>query len=261
MRFRLIVLLALASALPVRVAAAQESPAIKSQKNATAPKQQVTSALNDEKSKRNYAVGVRIGESLKKQQTMELDRDVLIRGLKDSLSGSKLLLTEEEVRTTLTNIENELRARQFLAAKELAEKNKKDGEEFLAANKGKEGVVTLTSGLQYKILKAGDGKKPGMDEQVVFHYRGTFIDGTEFDSSYSRNQPATVPLRKTIKGWSEALQLMPAGSKWQLFIPPQLAYGQKGSGGTIGPNSTVIFEVELISVQPAPDAAGSKGSS
>src|SRR5260370_2388884 len=153
------------------------------------------------------------------------------------------------------------RARKFLAAKELDEKNKKDGEEFLAANKGKEGVVTLTSGLQYKILKAGDGKKPGMDEQVVFHYRGTFIDGTECERSYSRNQPATVPLRKTIKGWSEALELMPAGSKWQLFIPPQLAYGQKGSGGTIGPNSTVIFEVELISVQPAPDAEGSKGSS
>jgi FKBP-type peptidyl-prolyl cis-trans isomerase len=261
MRFRLIVLLALASALPVRVAAAQESPAIKSQKKATAPKQQVTSTLNDENSKRNYAVGVSIGDSLKKQRSIDLDQDLLLRGLKDSLSGSKLLLTEDEVRATLTNIENELRARQFLAAKELAEKNKKDGEEFLAANKGKEGVVTLTSGLQYKILKAGDGKKPGMDEQVVCHYRATFIDGTEFDNSHNRNQPATVPLRKAIKGWSEALQLMPAGSKWQLFIPPQLAYGQKGSGGTIGPNSTVIFEVELISVQPAPDAAGSKGGS
>jgi hypothetical protein len=137
----------------------------------------------------------------------------------------------------------------------LSEKNRRTGEAFFAANLKKAGVVTLPSGLQYKILKAGGGKKPKSDDTLECHYRGTLVDGTEFDNSYKRNQPATFALNKTIKGWSEALQLMPIGSKWQLFIPPQLAYGDRGAAGVIGPNATLIFEVELISIKDSSSAA------
>jgi FKBP-type peptidyl-prolyl cis-trans isomerase FklB len=129
------------------------------------------------------------------------------------------------------------------------ETNKKEGEAFLAANKTKEGVVTLPSGLQYKVLKAGTGPKPSANDSVVCNYRGTLLDNTEFDSSYKRGQPATFPVGKVIKGWTEALQLMPVGSKWQLFIPSELAYGPRGAGPDIGPNATLIFEVELLSIQ------------
>ena len=208
-------------------------------------------ALKNEKEKRSYALGMSLGNNLRKQ-SMELDSALLIQGLKDALSGGKTLLTEEELRAIIAELRNEQKAKQMLAAKQLAEKIQKDGEAFLAANKAKEGVVTLASGLQYKILKAGDGKKPAADDKVVCHYRGAFIDGTEFDSSYSRSQPATFAVNRVIKGWTEALQLMPVGSKWQLFIPPQLAYGERGSGRTIGPNATLIFEVELISIQGKP---------
>ncbi len=245
-------MMALAMALLAGSAAAQDAPATNKQKHATAPKQQVTSTLKDEKSKRNYALGVSLGDSLKRQHLIELDLDLLIRGLRDALSGSKMLLTEEEVRTTLAAMQNEHMERNMLLAKQLAEKNEKDGEAFLAANKVKEGVITLASGLQYKILKAGEGRKPTAGDQVICQYRGTFIDGTEFDNSYARNQPAAFAVNKTIKGWTEALQLMPVGSKWQLFIPPNLAYGATGSGRTIGPNATLIFEVELISIQDKP---------
>ena len=250
MRFRPIFILTIA--LFVRVACAQDAPAINNKKQATAPKRQVISGLNNEKSERNYALGVSLGDSLKQQHLIELDLNLLIQGLKDALSGSKMLLTEEEVRVILAGMQNEQRERNILLAKQLAEKNEKDGEAFLAANKVKEEVVTLASGLQYKILKAGDGKKPTANDQVACHYRGAFIDGTEFDSSYSRGQPATFVVNKTIKGWIEALQLMTVGSKWQLFIPPNLAYGATGSGLTIGPNATIIFEVELISIQDKP---------
>jgi len=140
-----------------------------------------------------------------------------------------------------------------------AERNLQDGESFLGRNKTEEGVVTLPSGLQYRVLRTGDGRKPGLDDKVVCHYRGTFIDGTEFDSSYKRNQPVTFPVKVVIKGWTEALQLMPVGSKWQLFVPASLAYGERGAGAIIGPNATLIFEVELLSVQES--AVQTKGSS
>ncbi len=143
-------------------------------------------------------------------------------------------------------MQDELKAKQ---AASQAGKKTTDAASFLAENKNKEGVVTLASGLQYKILKAGDGAKPTADDTIVCHYRGTLIDGTEFDSSYKRGQAAAFPLSKVIKGWTEVFQLMPVGSKWQLFIPPHLAYGERGSRGKIGPNSTLIFEVELISIQ------------
>jgi FKBP-type peptidyl-prolyl cis-trans isomerase len=187
----------------------------------------------------------------------------LLRGLKDSLSGGKLLLTEEEINTTLAAIKNEVRAKQLLAAKELADKNKKEGEEFLAANKKKAGVVSLPSGLQYKIVKAGEGKKPTAEDVAVCQYRATLLDGTEFDNSYkTQTGPVNFPVKAVIKGWTEALQLMPAGSKWQLFVPPDLAYGESGvPRAKIGPNAAVIFEVELISVQAVPVGAAPKGGS
>jgi FKBP-type peptidyl-prolyl cis-trans isomerase FklB len=159
------------------------------------------------------------------------------------------LLTEEEARAAIMHLQAQLRQKQIEAMKLAGEKNQKAGEAFLAENKKKEGVVTLPSGLQYKILKAGEGKKPTAEDTVVCNYRGTLIDGTEFDSSYKRGEPATFPVRGVIKGWTEALQLMPVGSKWQLFIPPTLAYGERGAGAQIGPDATLIFEVELISIK------------
>jgi FKBP-type peptidyl-prolyl cis-trans isomerase FklB len=211
--------------------------------------------LKDQKEKLSYALGMDLGKQLQRQ-AVEVDPDLFFRGLKDALSGSKTLLSEEEARATITELQNELRkkmmAEQAQKMAELGEKNKKEGEAFLAENKAKEGVVTLESGLQYKILKQGDGKKPTADDTVVCNYRGTLINGTEFDSSYKRNQPATFAVKGVIKGWTEALQLMPVGSKWQLFIPPSLAYGERGAGNTIGPNATLIFEVELLSVKEKP---------
>jgi FKBP-type peptidyl-prolyl cis-trans isomerase len=146
-------------------------------------------------------------------------------------------------------VQTELRKKQDEKKHAAGEANKKDGDAFLAANKGKEGVVTLPSGLQYKILTAGKGPKPTADDSVVCNYRGTLINGTEFDSSYKRGEPATFPVGGVIKGWTEALQLMPVGSKWQLFVPSDLAYGERGPSPEIGPNSTLIFEVELLSIQ------------
>src|SRR6202008_1398185 len=174
---------------------------------------------------------------------------ILLRGMKDALAGGKLLMSEDEARAAVMQVQNEVRQKQAEKAKEAGAANKKEGDEFLAANKAKEGVVTLPSGLQYKILTTGTGPKPAATDSVVCNYRGTLIDGKEFDSSYKRGQPATFPVNGVIKGWTEALQLMPVGSKWQLFIPPDLAYGERGAGADIGPNSTLIFDVELISIQ------------
>jgi FKBP-type peptidyl-prolyl cis-trans isomerase len=184
-------------------------------------------------------------------------------GSEDALTGGKTLLTEEELKAVLAALRIELHTRQRQALKDLGEKNKRDAAAFLAENKTREGVVTLPSGLQYRVLQAGEGAKPTADDTVVCHYRGTLIDGKEFDSSLTRNRPATLPLKSVIKGWSEALQLMPVGSKWQLFIPPDLAYAERGAArGGIGPNATLIFDVELLSIkdkaqasQPPPESA------
>jgi FKBP-type peptidyl-prolyl cis-trans isomerase len=214
------------------IAAAQDAPALKTPLE-----------------KRSYALGLDLGRQIHKQ-SVEVNPALFAQGLKDALAGNKPLMTDEEVRAAITDLQNEIRTKMAQAQKELAEKNKQAGEAFLAENKKKEGVVTLPSGLQYKILKAGDGKKPTVEDTVVCQYRGTLIDGQEFDSSYKRNQPATFPLNRVIKGWTEGIQLMPVGSKWQLFIPPDLAYGERGAGADIPPNSTLIFEVELVSIQP-----------
>jgi len=157
-------------------------------------------------------------------------------------------MTDSEISETVNAFQKELMAKQQELARKLGEKNKAEGETFLAENKKKEGVVSLPSGLQYKVMKAGSGKKPKVTDTVTVQYRGTLIDGTEFDSSYRRGEPITFPLNTVIAGWTEALKLMEEGAKWQVFIPPNLAYGESGGGG-IGPNATLIFEIELISVQ------------
>jgi FKBP-type peptidyl-prolyl cis-trans isomerase FklB len=218
----------------------------------TKPRTQNPLVLKTQKDKVSYALGMSMGKDLGsklKQGSVEVDQAILLRGVKDALSGSKLLLTDDEVKAVFTQLNAEVRKRMEEKAKMAGDFNKKEGDEFLAANKAKDGVITLPSGLQYKILTEGTGAKPALTDSVTCNYRGTLISGIEFDSSYKRGQPATFQVNGVIKGWTEALQLMPVGSKWQLFIPGELAYGERGSSPQIGPNSTLIFEVELLSIQ------------
>jgi len=204
--------------------------------------------LKSQKDKMSYIIGMDIGKNFKRQ-AIDIDPDILAQGVKDGISGGKALLSEQEARETLAAFQKEMMAKQAELSKKLGEKNKVEGEAFLAANKTKEGVKTLTSGLQYKVIQPGTGKRPKLTDEVTAHYRGTLIDGTEFDSSHRRGKPANFPVNGVIPGWTEALQLMEVGAKWQLFIPPNLAYGERGAGRDIGPNATLIFEVELISIQ------------
>jgi len=204
--------------------------------------------LKNQKDKVSYIIGMEIGKNFKKQ-SIDIDPDILTKGIKDAISGGKPLLTEQEIQENMVTFQKEMMAKQEELAKKLGENNKKEGEAFLAENKKKEGVKTLPSGLQYKVTKAGTGKKPKLTDTVTTQYRGTLIDGTEFDSSYRRGQPVSFPVTGVIPGWTEALQLMEEGAKWQLFIPPNLAYGERGAGRDIGPNATLIFEIELVSIQ------------
>jgi FKBP-type peptidyl-prolyl cis-trans isomerase FklB len=225
----------------------QAAPAAKTRR-APAAKGAVAPALTTQKDKFSYALGMNLGTSLHKQ-SVPVDPNLLARGLKDALAGGKTLLTEDQARATLMEVQTEMRKKQQEQMQQAGDASKKEGEAFLAANKSKAGVVTLPSGLQYKILTQGTGPKPTASDSVVCNYRGTLLNGTEFDSSYKRGQPATFPVNGVIKGWTEALQLMPVGSKWQLFVPSDLAYGERSPGPEIGPNSTLIFEVELLSIQ------------
>ncbi len=211
---------------------------------------QDTKAPTDKKGKISYSMGYNVGTSWKRNgfETNEVDLNVFLEGLRDSMEGRESLVPEKENRELLTALGNELRARREEQRKQLGEKNKKESEAFLAENKSKPGVQVTASGLQYKILTEGNGPKPASNDTVVVNYRGTLLDGTEFDSSYKRGQPATFRVNGVIKGWSEALQMMPVGSKWQLFIPPDLAYGQRGTPN-IGPEATLIFEVELADIK------------
>ena len=204
--------------------------------------------LKTEKDKLSYAIGVNVGRSLQKD-AVEVEANIVTQGLKDALAGGKTLITEDEAKALITALQTDLHKKQDQAMQAAGEANKKQGEAFLAANKAKDGVVTLPSGLQYKVLTEGKGPKPTPSDTVVCNYKGTLIDGTEFDSSYKRGQPATFPVGQVIKGWTEALQLMPVGSKWELFIPSEMAYGPRGPTPAIGANSTLIFEVELLSIQ------------
>jgi len=231
----------------------QTTPAAKTPGTTPAKPRTATGAktpltLKTDKDKVSYAIGVNIGKSMRKD-AVDIDPTIFSRGMKDALGGGKLLLTDDEMKVALTKLQGELRAKQEQAMQKSGEINKKAGDDFLAQNKTKEGVVALPDGLQYKILKEGTGPKPAATDSVVCNYRGTLLDGTEFDSSYKRGQPATFPVSGVIKGWTEAVQLMPVGSKWQLFVPAELAYGNRGAGSDIGPNSTLIFEVELLSIQ------------
>jgi FKBP-type peptidyl-prolyl cis-trans isomerase FklB len=225
----------------------QAAPAAKTRR-APGAKSPATPPLTTQKDKFSYALGMNLGTSLRKQ-SVAVDPSILARGLKDALAGGKTALTEDQARATLTEVQNEMRKKQQEQMQQAGEADKKEGEAFLAANKNKDGVVTLPSGLQYKILTPGTGPKPTASDSVVCNYRGTVINGTEFDSSYKRGEPATFPVTGVIKGWTEALQLMPVGSKWQLFVPSDLAYGERSPAPEIGPDSTLIFEVELLSIQ------------
>jgi FKBP-type peptidyl-prolyl cis-trans isomerase FklB len=204
--------------------------------------------LKSQQDKVSYSIGLNIGSNFKKQN-IELDYDLLMKGIKDGVSGTKPLLDETQVREVMMAFQKEMMAKQEERNKVLSEKNKKEGETFLADNKKKEGIKVTASGLQYRVIKEGTGEIPKATDTVVTNYKGTLIDGTEFDSSYKRGEPATFPVTGVIKGWTEALQLMKVGSKWQLFIPSDLAYGEKGAGRDIGPNATLIFEIELISIK------------
>ena len=200
-----------------------------------------------ESDKVSYSVGYRLGGDFKRQQ-VDINSDMLVQGIEDAASGGEALMTDEQMRTVMMNLANRVKAEQMEKQKQEGAQNIKAGEAFLAENAGKEGVKTTDSGLQYKVITAGEGKSPQKSDKVTVHYRGTLIDGTEFDSSYSRNQPASFGVGQVIPGWTEALQLMKEGDKWEIVIPSKLGYGERGAGAKIPPNSTLIFEVELISV-------------
>lgn len=207
--------------------------------------------LKTKKEKGSYALGMSIARRLQKEG-MEIDSASFLQGMKDTQGGGKLLLTDEEAQAAINTLQQEASGKQEAKMKTTGDANKKEGEAFLAANKSKQGVVTLPSGLQYKVETQGAGPKPLPTDTVECNYRGTLIDGKEFDSSYKRGQSATFPVGGVIKGWTEILQLMPVGSKYQVFIPAELAYGPSGAGADIGPQATLIFEIELLSIKGKP---------
>jgi FKBP-type peptidyl-prolyl cis-trans isomerase FklB len=236
------VLIVWGALLAAGVTAAQEAP-----------------ALNTQEQKASYALGLDLGNQLRKEK-IEVDPSLFYQGLKDALSGGKALLTDQQVKDAIAGLQAEMKKREYNRRKGTEEDNaeatllsaynKRTGDAFLAGNKVKQGVVTLPNGLQYKVIKAGEGRTPTEGDMVVCQYRGTLLEGTEFDSSYKRGQPVTFSVKGVIPGWREALQLMPVGSKWELFIPPDLAYGEKGvRSGVIGPNATVKFELELLAIK------------
>ena len=204
--------------------------------------------LKSQKDSISYSIGMNIGNNLKSQM-IDIEPNAVARGIKDIVDSGKTLLTEEQAQAVLSAFQQQMMAKHDQVSKEQGEKNIKIGEAFLAENKKKEGVVTLPSGLQYKVIKMGTGKKPLETSTVIINYRGTLIDGTEFDSSIKRGQPVEYAVSGFIKGWIEALQLMPVGSKWEIYVPSQLAYGERGSGQMIQPNSTLIFEIELLGIK------------
>ena len=238
-------------------AGTQATPAAKPGQTTTGAKRPGTATatvpLKTPKEKASYAIGQNIAKGLQKDG-VDVDAASLARGIRDAIAGNKPLLTDQEAQAALMALATEVRAKQQAKLEIAGAQNKKEGEAFLAANKTKPGVVALPSGLQYKVLKEGTGPKPVPGDKVSCNYSGTLIEGKEFDSSYKRGQPVTFSVGEVIKGWNEALQLMPVGSKWQLVVPSDLAYGDHGAGQDIGPNSTLIFEVELLSIVPKTDA-------
>lgn len=251
---------------PPASSTSSQTPAAKTPAAGTATKPHTASrtaatplALTTQKDKASYAIGMNIGRSVAakfKSDSLDVNNAIFLRGMKDALAGGKMLLTDDEAKAVLDVLQAEMsktqeekRKTQEAQMAQAGDVNKAKGDAFLAANKAKDGIVTLPSGLQYKIVTPGTGPKPGLTDSVVCNYRGTLIDGTEFDASAKHGGPATFPVNQVIKGWTEALQLMPVGSKWQLYIPSDLAYGSRGAGGDIGPNSTLIFDIELLSIK------------
>jgi FKBP-type peptidyl-prolyl cis-trans isomerase FklB len=221
------------------------------------PAPSLAPGFKTQKEKVSYAIGVEMGKGVK-VQGIDVDPTIVMQGLKDGLSGAKPQMSEEELRQVITALQQEIRQKQMQAEVAAATENKTKGEAFLAENAKKDGVVALPDGLQYKILTAGQGKKPAESDTVLCNYKGTFLDGTEFDSSAKAGKPVPFEVKNVIPGFREVLQLMPVGSKWQVFVPANLAYGERGAGGVIGPNATLICEVELVSIQDTPPVPSAK---
>lgn len=213
----------------------------------SAQKKQGTVSLKTLEDSISYSIGHNIGNNLK-EPYMKINFDILAQGMKDAISGAKILLTEEQMQNVMMVFNQRVMEKREAESQAQSAKAKEKGKQFLDENSKKEGVVVLPSGLQYKVLVKGDGPSPKPEDKVSVHYTGTLIDGTKFDSSYDRNAPAVFGVTQVIKGWTEALQLMHVGDKWQLFIPSDLAYGDTGAGGVIGPGEVLVFEVELLSI-------------
>lgn len=231
----------------VPAGAAESKPAPAAEKKEPAAIE--ASPFKTEKETISYTLGMTVGRSLK-MQSLDVDVDVFLQGMKDTLSGGKTLLTEQQVADTMRALQQKMRAQQQQRMKELAEKNKQEGEAFLAENAKKEGVVVLPDGLQYKVLTEGTGPTPQQADTVMVNYRGTLVDGAEFDTSAKSGGPVPLTINDVVKGMQEALKLMKVGSKWQVFIPSALAYGERGAGAHIGPNAAIVFDVELVSIKP-----------
>jgi len=239
-RVTLVVLMLITSLVAVSCSQADKTDAVANSANLT--------ELTEFSQKYSYAIGQDIAGSLKRTG-MEIDLPVLIQGLSDAFAEKPSLLTEEETAQVMQEFQSQAQTARADQQKQLGDMNKKEGEEFLAANKEREGVMTTASGLQYMVLQEGDGPKPAATDRVTVNYEGTLIDGTVFDSSLQRGEPATFALNRVIPGWTEGLQLMNVGSKYRFFVPSELAYGERGPSPKIGPNSTLIFEVELLSIE------------
>ena len=236
--------------LALALASVAMSPALAQAPNApTAPSAApLPDSLKDPQAQASYAIGLNIGAGLRRDD-ITIDPAMLAQGVKDAVSGAKPLMDEGQMRAVLIQLQATVQTKHEEKAAHAAATNKTEGEVFLKANAAKPGVTTLPSGLQYVVLTAGGGAKPKLEDVVLCNYRGTLLDGTEFDSSYKRGAPDSFPVGGVIKGWTEALQRMPVGSKWRLYVPSDLAYGEKGAGADIGPNAVLVFEVELISIQ------------
>jgi FKBP-type peptidyl-prolyl cis-trans isomerase len=226
------------------------TPAILAAALATGLAAETKPVLKEQKEKVSYGIGMSIGSSLK-MQGADIDVDLVARAIKDTLAGNETLLTQQEMQDTLRTWQTEMRNKRMEQQKVQGDKNKKEGDTFMAENAKKPGVVTLPSGLQYKVLVSGTGKTPTSNDTVRAHYKGTLPDGAEFDSSYSRGTPFVTPVTRVIPGWTEALLKMKVGDKWQLFIPGNLAYGERGMPPKIGPNAVLIFEMELLGIEDA----------
>lgn len=228
-------------------AAFGQAPAAKPAAPAVPPAAAVAGKPESVQDRASYAIGLNLGRSFK-QNEVAVNLDLLMKGVKDALGDAKPMLTDEEIQGAMQALQQDVLAKQQEKQKVLGEKNKKDGDDFLAKNKARPGVTATPSGLQYEVLSPGAGENPKPTDKVTVHYKGTLIDGTTFDSSYDRGEPATFVLNQVIAGWTEGVALMKPGAKYKLYIPPALGYGDRGAGPTIGPNSVLIFEVELLSI-------------